>query len=87
MLRWSLEKKRVNLCIARGPFGAIISMKIEEKLEELVNHDVIEQAQGPTPWVSPVVVVPKPTGDIRLCVDMRKANRAIVRESPYTYGR
>ena len=24
----SLEKKRVNLCIARGPFGAIISMKI-----------------------------------------------------------
>ena len=28
VLRWSLEKKRVNLCIARGPFGAIISMKI-----------------------------------------------------------
>lgn len=60
------------------PFG--LREKIEEKLEELVNHDVIEQVQGPTPWVSPVVVVPKPTGDIRLCVDMRKANRAIVRE-------
>ena len=29
VLRWSLEKKRVNLRIARGPFGAIISMKIE----------------------------------------------------------
>ena len=28
VLRWSLEKKRVNLRIARGPFGAIISMKI-----------------------------------------------------------
>ena len=61
-----------------SPFG--LREKIEEKLEELVNHDVIEQVQGPTPWVSPVVVVPKPTGDIRLCVDMRKANRAIVRE-------
>ncbi|XP_015747522.1 PREDICTED: uncharacterized protein K02A2.6-like [Acropora digitifera] len=61
-----------------SPFG--LSEKIEEKLEELVNHDVIEQVQGPTPWVSPVVVVPKPTGDIRVCVDMRKANRTIVRE-------
>ena len=61
-----------------SPFG--LREKIEEKLEELVNQDVIEQVQGPTPWVSPVVVVPKPTGDIRLCVDMRKANRAIVRE-------
>ena len=29
VLRWSLEKKRVNLCIARGHFGAIVSMKIE----------------------------------------------------------
>ena len=28
VLRWSLEKKRANLCIARGHFGAIISMKI-----------------------------------------------------------
>ena len=28
VLRWSLEKTRANLCIARGHFGAIISMKI-----------------------------------------------------------
>ena len=28
VLRWSLEKKRVNLCIARGPFGALTSVKI-----------------------------------------------------------
>ena len=60
------------------PYG--LRDKIEQKLEELVECDIIEPAEGPTPWVSPVVVVPKPSGDIRLCVDMRKANEAIVRE-------
>ena len=42
--------------------------------------DVIEPATGPTPWVNPVVVVPKSEGDIRLCIDMRRANEAILRE-------
>ena len=60
------------------PFG--LRDKIEQKLNELVDFDIIEPVEGPTPWVSPVVVVPKPTGEIRLCVDMRKANEAIVRE-------
>ncbi|PFX17850.1 Transposon Ty3-G Gag-Pol polyprotein [Stylophora pistillata] len=60
------------------PYG--LRDKIEQKLKELVNCDIIEPVEGPTPWVSPVVVVPKPSGDIRLCVDMRKANEAIVRE-------
>lgn len=33
-----------------------------------------------TPWVNPVVVLPKTDGDIRMCLDMRRANEAIVRE-------
>ena len=36
--------------------------------------------EGPTPWVSPVVVVPKQNDEIRLFVDMRRANEAIIRE-------
>lgn len=42
--------------------------------------DIVERVDGPTSWVSPVVVAPKASGDIRLCVDMRKANQAIIRE-------
>ena len=61
-----------------SPFG--LREKIEQKLEELVSHDIIEPVEGPTPWVSPVVIVPKPSGDIRLCVDMRRTNQAIVRK-------
>ena len=62
----------------RVPFS--LRDKLEKKLNEQVDLDVIEKAEGPTPWISPVVVVPKPNGDLRLCVDMRQANGAIVRE-------
>ena len=48
--------------------------------------DVIEKVEGPTPWVSNLVVASKPNNpkDIRLCVDMRKANQAIKRERHVT---
>lgn len=43
--------------------------------------DIIEPVNHPSSWVSPVVPVLKEGGDIRLCVDMRSANRAILREN------
>ena len=42
--------------------------EIEKKLEELLQADIIEKVDGPTPWVNPVVVVPKANGEVRLCV-------------------
>ncbi|KAK3705420.1 hypothetical protein RRG08_033998 [Elysia crispata] len=44
--------------------------------------DVIEKVESPSQWMSPVIVVPKPGGkDVRLVVDMRAANQAVMRES------
>lgn len=51
---------------------------VDKKIEKLLRMDIIEKVEGPTPWVNPVVVVPKDT-DIRLCLDMRMVNRAIIR--------
>lgn len=51
-----------------------------KKIDELLEADIIEPVLEPTPWVSPIVVVPKKEGDIRLCLDMRRANRAVIRE-------
>jgi hypothetical protein len=42
--------------------------------------DVIEKVRGPSRWVSPLVVLPKKNADIRICVDMRRANEAVIRE-------
>ena len=46
----------------------------------MLKSDVTEPAEGPTTWINPIVQVPKNTGSTRLCVDMRKANKAIERE-------
>ena len=51
-----------------------------EDLNSLLEQDIIEPAESPTPWISPIVVVPKKDNKIRLCVDMRVANTAIERE-------
>ena len=54
--------------------------QVADKLKALESQGIIEKATGPTPWISPLVVIPKKDGDVRLCVDMRMPNRAILRE-------
>ncbi|XP_044179622.1 uncharacterized protein K02A2.6-like [Acropora millepora] len=64
--------------VRRTPFS--LREKVKEKIEELVAMDIIEPVEGPTRWVSPVVKVPKQNDKICLCVDMRRTNKAIIRE-------
>ena len=48
-----------------------------KRSEEL---DIIETVTGPTPWVSLIIIVPKSSDQVRICVDMREANKAVKRE-------
>ena len=49
---------------------------MEKKLKELQDLDIIEDVEGIiiTPWVSPLVAVPKSNGNVGVCFDMRRAN-------------
>ena len=40
---------------------------VEKELERLETLDVIERVEGPTPWISPIVVGPKELGEMRMC--------------------
>ena len=62
----------------RIPFH--VRQKVEEELDGMEQKGIIERVYGPTPWVSPLVITPKKNGEVRVCVDMRMANRAIIRE-------
>ena len=74
------DVKPVAQPVRRLLFG--LRDKVDRKLDELLKEDIIEEVpSGPTEWVSPLVVVPKPDGDIRVCVDMRRAKEAIERET------
>lgn len=54
--------------------------KVDQKILQMLQSDVIEPAVGPPEWISPMVVVPKGKNDIRLCINMRYPNQAIQRE-------
>ncbi|XP_028406446.1 uncharacterized protein K02A2.6-like [Dendronephthya gigantea] len=54
--------------------------KVSDALDKLESDGIIEKTSEATHWVSPLVVIPKKDGDVRLCIDMRKANEAIQRE-------
>lgn len=60
--------------------------KVERELDDLQEKGIIERVSGLTPWVSPIVVTPKPKNPERvcLCMDIRLPNTAIQRDQHIT---
>lgn len=54
---------------------------VDDKIDELLRQGIIEKVNGVSKWVSPLVVAPKGENDVRICVDMRRANEAVEREN------
>ena len=54
--------------------------KVKQELKRMEEAGIIEKVTEPIDWCSPIVVVPKASGDIRICVDLRRLNREVRRE-------
>ena len=44
--------------------------KVGRKVPDLLDYDIMKEVDSPTPWVKPVVIIPKMDGDIKLCIDV-----------------
>ena len=51
--------------------------KVQEEIKRMEQLDVIEPVDEPTEWCSPIVVVPKADGRVRICVDLTRLNQAV----------
>jgi len=52
---------------------------VDKEINRLLAQDIIEPVTTPTSWCSALHAEHKKNGEIRLCVDMRKANTAVKR--------
>ncbi|XP_076061649.1 uncharacterized protein LOC143037398 [Oratosquilla oratoria] len=57
---------------------------MEEEVQQLMTQGLVEPSTSP--WASPAILVPKPGGEWRLCVDYRQVN-AVTQADPYPLPR
>ncbi len=57
-----------------------IQSQLKKELNDMEKMGIITKTTAPTEWVSSLVVVSKPNGKLRICLDPRDLNKAIKRE-------
>ena len=67
--------------VVHPPIRLPITMrdKVKDELSRMVKERIIEKVKKPTSWVNSMVVVTKPKGSIRICLDPRDLNKAVKR--------
>ena len=54
--------------------------KLKTELDRMQSLEVIVPIEEPTEWVSSMVIIEKPNGKIRICLDPKPLNKAIKRQ-------
>ena len=54
--------------------------KIEKELDRMEEQGIITKVTEPTEWVNFITYPVKPNGDLRICLDPKDLNKAIIRE-------
>ena len=79
---------KINLVENSIPFALTTPRKVplpllsktKNETNSLLERGVIKRVDEPTDWCAPMVVVPKPLGEVRICGDLTKLNANIKRE-------
>ena len=61
-------------------YNDTFSKKIKDEKDKLKESKFIYEIEH-TNWVSPIVVVPKKNGKLRVCVNLKKVNAATIRDN------
>ena len=54
--------------------------KVKQEIQRMEKLGVISRVEEPTQWCAAMVVVPKPSGSVRICVDLKPLNESVMRE-------
>ena len=54
--------------------------KVQNELKRMESLGVISPVSSPSPWCAGMVVVPKSSGKVRICVDLKRLNESVQRE-------
>ena len=54
--------------------------EVQEEQNKMESNGVITKVEEPTPWCAGMVVIPKTSGKIRVCVDLKHLNESVLRE-------
>ncbi|PIK50078.1 hypothetical protein BSL78_13004 [Apostichopus japonicus] len=62
-----------------------LKQPLREELDRLLDLGILREVREPTDWVNDIVLVTKPNGSLRLCLDPRELNKFIKR--PHYYAK
>ena len=83
------EEYKIKLKDDVKPFALTVPRKVpkplyaenKNEIQRMLKSGVISPVGHPTNWCSPMVVTPKPSGKVRVCVDLTKLNEYVQREN------
>ena len=78
-IRLKPDAQPYNLATPRRISAPLLN-PLKKELERMMENGIISPITEPTAWCSPIVVVMKPNGKLRICVDYKKLNHSVMRE-------
>lgn len=73
-----VDKNVKPMCQPLRRLPVAMEAEVESQIQKLLEQGIIEPVDEPAEWVSPLVPVRKHNGQLRLCIDLRAVNKAIL---------